>query len=70
MKPVKPNMITCVCSQPGLPKVSEMLKFPLPAWTPKTISLTSDSQNRGIVSKWIREIFKKKTFRDWEGYFK
>jgi len=70
MKPVKPNMITCVCSKPGLPKVSEMLKFPLPAWTPKTMSLTSDSQNRGIVRKWIREIFKKKTFRDWEGYFK
>ena len=43
MKPVKPNVITCVCSQLGIPKVREMLKFPLPAWRPKAISLTADS---------------------------
>ncbi|MEW6573330.1 MAG: methyltransferase, partial [Bacillota bacterium] len=35
-KPVSPNMITCVCSKPFLPRVGEMaISFPLPAW-PKT----------------------------------
>ncbi|MEW6172556.1 MAG: methyltransferase domain-containing protein [Bacillota bacterium] len=32
-KPVSPNMITCVCSKPFLPRVSDMaVSFPLPAW--------------------------------------
>jgi hypothetical protein len=32
-KPI-PNMIMCVCSRSDLPRVSEVLKFPVPAWQP------------------------------------
>lgn len=69
-KPDKPNMITCVCSRSGHPKIKEMLKFPLSAWKPDISRLTADNQNRAIISKWMSKILKKKTCRDWEGYFK
>jgi SAM-dependent methyltransferase len=28
----EPNIIFCVCSNPGQPRVSDMIKFPFPAW--------------------------------------
>lgn len=34
-KPPKPNMIICVCSAAGLPKVESRIKFPVSAWEPK-----------------------------------
>ena len=33
-KPSFPNMIICICSHPSLYKVSELIKFPIPAWSP------------------------------------
>lgn len=34
-KPPRPNMIVCVCTRPGLPKVADLpLRFPVPAWRP------------------------------------
>lgn len=70
-KPDKPNMITCVCSQEGLEKVGEMLTFPLPAWRPPDVeSSTRDNRHRVIIRKWLRNIFKKRAYRDWEGYFR
>ncbi|MVF22903.1 class I SAM-dependent methyltransferase [Methylocaldum sp. BRCS4] len=36
-KPPSPNMITCVCSHPSLPRIESMgLPFPLPAWGENT----------------------------------
>lgn len=35
-KSKKPNMIMCVCSRTGLPKVKDIeINFPLPAWVPE-----------------------------------
>jgi SAM-dependent methyltransferase len=32
-KPPRPNMIVCVCTRPGLPRVADLpLGFPVPAW--------------------------------------
>lgn len=31
-KPAKPNMIICIASRPGLPKVDSYFKFPIKAW--------------------------------------
>lgn len=34
-KPSRPNMIVCVCTHPGLPRVADLpLRFPVPAWRP------------------------------------
>jgi SAM-dependent methyltransferase len=34
-KPPRPNMIVCVCTRPGLPRVADLpLEFPVPAWRP------------------------------------
>jgi SAM-dependent methyltransferase len=34
-KPPRPNMIVCVCTCPGLPRVEDLpLGFPVPAWRP------------------------------------
>jgi SAM-dependent methyltransferase len=34
-KPPKPNMITCVCTHPTLPKIADSrIDFPIPAWKP------------------------------------
>jgi hypothetical protein len=34
-KPEKPNMIMCVCSRPGMPKIADRIEFPLAAWEPE-----------------------------------
>jgi SAM-dependent methyltransferase len=34
-KPTSSNMIMCVCSHPDLPRVSDRVGFPLPAWQPE-----------------------------------
>lgn len=34
-KPLRPNMIVCVCTRPGRPRISDLpLEFPVPAWRP------------------------------------
>lgn len=34
-KPPRPNMIVCICTHPGLPRVEDLpLVFPVPAWRP------------------------------------
>jgi SAM-dependent methyltransferase len=50
-KPERPNLIICVCSRPGLPKVAGLMQFPLAAWTPQPASdLVALPQKAGIVA--------------------
>ncbi len=44
-KPPKPNMIICVCSRDGLPKVANTFTFPVKAWKPKNDPRNKQNKN-------------------------